>query len=246
MPRYKLTIEYDGTNFVGWQRQNNGVSVQECVEDAIFKFCQERVSITAAGRTDSGVHALGQVAHFDTARTDLDCFKISEALNFHLQPHRIAILSAEKVDENFHARFSAIERSYRYRIVNRRTPLTVDFGRAWHIVPQLDHESMHTAAQNLVGAFDFTSFRDSRCQAKSPIRTIHEINVTRQDDNVFLFVRAPSFLHHMVRIITGSLAHVGQGKWTAQDFISARDAKDRKYGGPTAPPDGLYFLKVEY
>ncbi len=245
MNRYKLTIEYDGSPFVGWQRQNNGVSVQGCIEEAIFKFCQERVTITGAGRTDAGVHALGQVAHFDCAR-DLDSFKISEALNFHLHPHPIAILSAEKVDESFHARFSAKERSYIYRIVNRRAPLTVDRGRGWLVASPLDHIIMEQAAQNLVGTYDFTTFRDSECQAKSPVKTIHEIKLQRNFDEIMLYIRAPSFLHHMVRNITGSLMLVGTGKWSIDDFINARDAKDRTKGGPTAPPDGLCFLKVMY
>ncbi|TAH37749.1 MAG: tRNA pseudouridine(38-40) synthase TruA [Alphaproteobacteria bacterium] len=245
MNRYKIIIEYDGTPFVGWQRQNNGTSVQGCLEEAIYKFCQERVTVTGAGRTDAGVHALSQVAHFDCAR-DLDSFKISEALNFHLHPHPIAILGAEKVDENFHARFSAKERSYIYRIVNRRAPLAVDRNRAWQIPLPLDAEAMQQAAQHLVGTHDFSTFRDSECQAKSPIKTLHEISVARDGENISVFVRAPSFLHHMVRNITGSLVQVGLGKWGVENFIRVRDAKDRKVGGPTAPPDGLYFLKVSY
>ncbi len=264
MPRYKLLIEYDGTPFVGWQRQAKGISIQQSIEEAIEKFCQEKTPLTGAGRTDAGVHARGQVAHFDVSR-ELDIEKMADAINFYLRPKPIAILHAEKTNDDFHARFSARERSYVYRIVNRRTHLTIDANRAWHVIGDLDWEKMHQAAQHLVGTHDFTSFRHSECQAKSPVRTVHEIKVychpersegsdskeilrslTLPQDDIFIYISAKSFLHHMVRNITGSLVMVGSGKWSVEDFIRARDERERAQGGPTAPPDGLYFLSVLY
>jgi len=251
--RYKLLIEYDGTNFVGWQRQNNGVSIQGCIEDAIEKFCQIRTSVTAAGRTDAGVHARGMAAHFDSER-ELDVHKIADAINFYLRPNPITILSAELAGDDFHARFSAHERAYIYRIANRRPPLAIDRNRAWQIPMPLNAAAMHIAAQQLIGTFDFTSFRDAQCQAKSPVKTIHEIRVTSPDPpfptphsrEIEIFVRAPSFLHHMVRNITGSLVEVGLGKWIIDDFIRVRDARDRSQAGVTAPAHGLYFLWARY
>ncbi len=245
MPRYKLTIEYDGTGFVGWQRQDNGLSVQQCLEEAIFKYRGETAPVTASGRTDAGVHALGQVVHFDLTRGD-DTDTVRDAINFHLRPHGISVLQAEEVDQHFHARFSAVERQYIYKIGTRRAPYMIQANRLWHVPVPLDADAMNEAARHLVGTYDFTTFRDSACQAKSPIKTVSEIGLTREQDIISLFIRAPSFLHHMVRNITGSLMYVGSGKWSVEDFISARNAKDRTKGGPTAPPDGLYFLKAVY
>ena len=198
-----------------------------------------------SGRTDAGVHALAQVSHFDSTRS-LDTEKIVGALNFHLQPHPIVIHEAEEMPDDWHCRFSARSRSYCYRIINRKTPLAIDLHRAWWITAPLDADLMHQAARHLIGTHDFSSFRDSDCQAKSPTKTIKEISVRRVEDEIFIEVCAPSFLHHMVRNITGSLVNVGNNKWSVDDFIKVRDAKDRKAGGVTAPACGLYFVKVEY
>jgi tRNA pseudouridine38-40 synthase len=245
MPRYKLIVEYDGTPFSGWQRQDEFTTVQGCIEDAIFKFCQERVTVSASGRTDAGVHARAQVAHFDSPK-ELDLLKIIGALNFHLQPHPIVIHNAEQTPDDWHSRFSARERSYQYRIINRRAPLAIELNRAWQVIDHLEADKMNEAAKTLIGTFDFTTFRDSACQAKSPIRSISHISVRREGDEVLLDIAAPSFLHHMVRNIIGSLLWVGTGKWTVADFIAARDAKDRTKGGMTAPSCGLYFMNVKY
>lgn len=245
MPRYKLTIEYDGGPFVGWQRQANGFSVQEAVETAVGRYCQVEAVVHAAGRTDSGVHALGQVAHVDIPRDD-PADKVRDALNFHLRPHPVCIVAAEAVDDDFHARFSARERSYVYRILNRRSPPALDAGRVWWVGAALDAEAMHEAAQALVGHHDFTTFRARECQAQSPMKTLDEIAVTREGDEIRLFVRARSFLHHQVRNMTGTLRLVGEGKWSKADVAAALAACDRAAGGPTAPPQGLYFLRVEY
>lgn len=245
MPRYKLLIEYDGGPFVGWQRQANGLSVQEVLETAVHRYCQVDAVVHAAGRTDAGVHALGQVGHVDIPRDDPPD-RVRDALNFHLRPHPVAVVTAEAVDDRFHARFSARERSYVYRILNRRAAPALEAGRVWWVAAALDAEAMHAAAQELVGHHDFTTFRARECQAQSPVKTLDEISVTRHGDEIRLFCRARSFLHHQVRNMMGTLRLVGEGKWTAADVAAALAARDRAAGGPTAPPQGLYFLRVDY
>lgn len=245
MTRYKLTIEYDGRPFVGWQRQANGLSVQQAVEEAVAAFCGEETRVASAGRTDSGVHALGQVAHVDIARPTT-ALEVLGALNAHLRPYPVAILSATEAPEDFDARFSAVRRAYRYRIVNRRAPLTFDSGLAWRVPGRLNANAMHEAAQRLVGHHDFTSFRASECQAKSPVKTLERLDVRRLGPEIEVAVEARSFLHHMVRNIVGTLKLVGQGRWTGDDVAAALAACDRAAGGPTAPPDGLYFVSVAY
>ena len=243
--RWKLTLEYDGRPFVGWQRQDNGPSIQQCLEDAVFGFDQRRITAFAAGRTDAGVHATGAVAHVDIAReTRPDT--VREALNFHLRPHPIAVLTAEAVGDDFHARFSCRGRAYLYRIVNRRAALALDAGRAWQVVVPLDASAMHRAAQHLVGRHDFTSFRASQCQAKSALKTLQALNVARAGEEIRITARARSFLHHQVRNMVGSLKLVGEGKWSPDDLKAALEARDRSAAGPTAPPDGLYFTEAWY
>ncbi len=245
MPRYKLTLEYDGRGFVGWQRQDNGPSVQQALEDAIEAFSGERVATVAAGRTDSGVHALGQVAHFDLEKAR-EPGVVRDALNHQFRDRMVSVLAAEAVDGDFHARFSAVERVYRYRIVNRRGPLALDAGRAWWAPKPLDAEAMRAAAQILVGEHDFSSFRASHCQARSPVRTLDELAVERRGDEVAVTARSRSFLHHQVRNMVGTLVLVGEGKWRAEDVAAALAARDREAGGPTAPADGLYLVAVRY
>jgi tRNA pseudouridine38-40 synthase len=245
MPRYKLTIEYDGTPFVGWQVQDNGASVQGVLVDAIAGFTGERVAVQGAGRTDAGVHALGQVAHADLAK-DWDIDTVRDAINFHLRPQPIAVLAAERVTETFDARFSAIKRYYLYRIVNRRADLALDQHRAWRIGRPLDGAAMHEAAQKLVGRHDFTTFRAAECQAKSPVKTLDRLDVACDGEDVRICASARSFLHHQVRSMVGSLIHVGEGKWSADDLASALAASDRAACGQVAPPQGLYLVRVEY
>ncbi len=245
MPRYKLTIEYDGGPFVGWQRQANGASVQQSLEEAFQKFCGQKLVVHGAGRTDAGVHARGQVAHVildKDWRTDV----IRDAVNAHLQPLPIAVLLAEGVADDFEARFSALARHYVYEIRDRRAPLTFERGKAWHIKRRLDDRAMHEAAQQLLGRHDFSTFRDSECQADSPVRTLDRLDVAREGDTVRIYASARSFLHRQVRSIVGSLEHVGGGKWSAADLRAALDARDRARCGMVAPPDGLYLLKVDY
>lgn len=243
--RWKITIEYDGQSYVGWQRQDNGASIQQSIEEALVKLTGEAPTITAAGRTDAGVHALGQVAHFDLtiARSPK---AIRDGLNFHLRPHPIVILDAEVVAADFNARMSAIERQYLYRILARPAPSCLRRQRVWHHPFLLDWQAMDEAAKILEGYHDFSTFRASECQAKSPLRTLDELRVRALGDEIQIFARARSFLHHQIRNIAGSLALVGRGKWTKEDLKSALDACDRTKGGPTAPPEGLYFLKVNY
>ncbi len=243
--RFRLTLEYDGGPFVGWQRQDNGLSVQQCLEEAVEKFCGERVVAVAAGRTDAGVHALGQVVHVDIAR-DAEPFRLKEALNYHLKPWPIAVLDAEPAEDGFHARFSAVERRYRYRIVNRRAPLALDAGRAWQIGRPLDAGAMHAAALPLIGHHDFSSFRAAGCQASSPVKTLTDIRVSRYGEEIEVAVRAPSFLHHQVRNIVGTLAPVGEGKRPATWLATVLRAADRRKAGATAPACGLYLEKVLY
>ncbi len=245
MPRYKLTIEYDGTSFVGWQVQDNGTSVQGVLTEAIAAFTGERVTVAGAGRTDAGVHALGQVAHIDLAK-DWDGDTVRDAINFHLRPQPIALLAAEQVAENFDARFSAIKRHYLYRIVNRRADLALDQNRAWRVLRPLNDAAMHAAAQNLVGRQDFTTFRAAECQAKSPVKTLNQLDVKRDGDEVRITAAARSFLHHQVRSMVGSVVHVGEGKWSADDLAAALAARDRTRCGQVAPPQGLYLVQVEY
>ena len=245
MPRYKLTVEYDGTPFAGWQRQANGRAVQETIEDAIAAFSGERVTIGGAGRTDAGVHALAQVAHVDLAR-DWPADTVLDALNFHLQPEPVAVLAAELAADEFDARFSAKARHYLYRIVNRRPPLTVDAGRAWRVKAPLDAETMDAAGQRLTGTHDFTTFRNANCQAKSPVKTLDRLSVRRQGQEIVIEASARSFLHSQVRSIVGSLRLVGDGSWSADDLAAALAAKDRKACGPVAPAEGLYLLRVDY
>lgn len=245
MPRYKLTIEYDGGPFSGWQRQDNAPSIQEELEKAAARLDQADVTVQGAGRTDSGVHALGQVAHIDLAK-DLAEDKVRDALNYHLKPNPIAVLEAERVEDDFHARFSATQRHYLYRIIDRRVPLTLDRGQVWRVPRALDAEAMHQAAQFLVGTHDFTTFRDAQCQADSPVKSIDRVAVARYGEEVQLTIEARSFLHRQVRSITGSLVEVGVGKWTPKDFKAALDAADRSRCGPVAPPDGLYLTAVDY
>ena len=245
MPRYALTIEYDGGPFVGWQRQLNGASIQARLEDAVFAVNGARVVVHGAGRTDAGVHALGQVAHVDLVK-DWPCDRLRDALNAHLKPDPIAICYVESVSLAFEARFSAIRRHYRYLIDNRRAPLTLTLGRAWHVKWSLDAQAMHEAAQSLLGRHDFTTFRASECQASSPIRTLERLDVRRIGDRIEIDVSARSFLHNQVRSIAGSLEHVGSGKWRPADLIAALDARDRKRCGQVAPPQGLYLTAVDY
>jgi tRNA pseudouridine38-40 synthase len=245
MPRYKLTIEYDGTPFVGWQVQDNGPSVAAVIADAFGKFAGERPKVSGAGRTDAGVHAFAQVAHVDLAK-DFEPDTIRDALNAQLRPHPVAILAAERVTEDFDARFSARARHYLYRIANRRADLALDRDRAWRVAKALDAAAMHAAAQRLVGNHDFTTFRSTECQARSPVKTLDRLDVARHGDEIRVEASARSFLHHQVRSMVGTLALVGEGKWTADDLAKALAAKDRSRCGPVAPACGLYLVRVDY
>jgi tRNA pseudouridine38-40 synthase len=246
MPRYKVTIEYDGGPFVGWQRQENGLTVQQALEEAVAAFTGETVVVKGAGRTDSGVHALGQVAHFDLA-TERTTDVIRDALNAHLRPHPIAILSAERVAEDFDARFSAVRRHYVYRLSDRRAPPVIERGRVWWVGGQtLDAAPMHEAAQALVGNHDFTTFRSADCQAKSPVKTLDRLEVTREDGEIIVRATARSFLHNQVRSMVGALKRVGEGKWPITAVGEALEARDRSRSGPVAPPQGLYLVAVDY
>jgi tRNA pseudouridine38-40 synthase len=245
MPRYKLVIEYDGAPFVGWQRQANGLAVQQVVETALAALCGHAIVIRGAGRTDAGVHAKGQVAHADLEkawRSDV----LRDALNAYLRPQPIAILSAERVADGFDARFSAIRRHYLYRITNRRAPLTLDAKKSWLVKRKLDAGAMHEAAQMLLGFHDFTTFRDSECQAESPLRTLERFDVMRSDEEIHIFAAARSFLHSQVRSMVGSLEQVGAGKWRVEDLVAALEARDRRRCGMVAPPDGLCLMQVDY
>lgn len=245
MPRYKLLIEYDGAPFVGWQMQANGVSVQGLLSDAVEAFCGERVDVQGAGRTDAGVHALGQVAHIDLAFAP-DTGTVRDALTAHLRPHPIAVLSAERVSEDFNARFTATRRHYLYRIINRRPDLALERGRAWRIPKQLDAKAMHAAAQRLIGQHDFTTFRAAECQATSPMRRLEQLDVMRDGDLISIHAAARSFLHHQVRSMVGSLAWVGEGRWTSDNLADALAACDRDRCGPVAPAEGLFLVAVSY
>ena len=245
MVRYHLKIEYDGRPYVGWQRQEKGMSVQQSIEEAVIQFSGEPASLFVAGRTDKGVHALYQSAHLDLTK-DWSIDRVRDALNAQLRPHPISILSAEIVDEEFHARFSAKERAYMYRITNRRSPLTVDRGLSWWVPVPLDLEPMRDATEVLLGKHDFSTFRATACQANSPVKTLDQLDVTWEGQEIRIYTRARSFLYHQVRNIVGSLKMVGSGKWTKDDLKKALDAKDRRAGGPTVPADGLYLTNVVY
>jgi len=245
MPRYRITVEYDGTPFVGWQTQAKGVSVQSSLQTAIAAFCGENVKVRGAGRTDSGVHALGQVVHFDLER-ERDPNRIREALNHLLRPAPIAVLECEEVGPDFDARFSATARHYLYRILNRRAPPALDRNRVWWLPIHLDHEAMHEAAQCLVGHHDFTTFRAAACQAASPVKTLDRLDVTRVGSEVHITASARSFLHNQVRSLVGTLKLVGAGRWTKADVVAALEARRRSACGPVAPPTGLYLVRVDY
>lgn len=249
MPRYKLTIEYDGTHYKGWQRQNDQPSVQQALEKAIEGFVRYPVTVFGAGRTDAGVHAKAQIAHVDL-NEEWDPFRICNATNAHLHNDTIAVLSCTQVLDDFNARFSAIARHYRYRIITRRAPLTLDAMRAWNVKVPLDARAMHEAAQNLLGLHDFTTFRSTECQANSPVKTLTRLDVASVDgvdgQHLEISASAPSFLHNQVRSLVGSLKCVGEGRWTAVDLVSALEACDRKRCGPVAPAAGLYLEKVDY
>ncbi len=245
MTRFKFTLEYDGAAFVGWQRQDNGMSVQQALEEAVFKTCAETVTAHAAGRTDAGVHATGQVAHVDVEKA-FTPDKLQAALNFHLKPWPVAILRSEIAPPEFHARFSATGRAYLYRIINRRPPLALEKGRAWLVNAPLDAAAMHDAAQVLVGKHDFSTFRASLCQAQSPVKTLTRLSVSRAGEEIDIIAEARSFLHHQVRNMVGTLRLAGEGKWSRHDVRAALEARDRTKGGPTAPPQGLYLTGVKY
>ena len=245
MPRYRLTLEYDGTPFSGWQRQADMPSVQQALEEAIARFSGETVVTQAAGRTDAGVHALGQVVHFDLER-DWDANRIREALNFHLKPAPVAVLDSTLVPASFEARFSALARHYEYLILNRRARPALEEHRVWHVPVPLDADAMHEAAQLVIGQHDFTTFRDSQCQAKSPVKTLDRMTVRREADHVVVTACARSFLHHQVRSMVGSLKLVGEGRWQPRDMRAALDARDRARCGMIAPSDGLYLTRVDY
>lgn len=249
MPRYALKIEYDGTPFAGWQRQSGQPSVQQAVEEALRKLEPAAPGIAAAGRTDTGVHATGQVAHCDMAR-DWDPFRLSEALNFHLKPAPVAILTAARVPDDFHARFSAVERRYTFRLLSRRAPAVLDRGRVWQVLQPLDAEAMRAAAAHLVGTHDFTTFRSTLCQSKSPVKTLDDITIDAlpllHGTEYRFHLRARSFLHNQVRSIVGTLERVGAGGWTPDEVSAALGARDRAACGPVCPPQGLYLTGVGY
>ncbi len=245
MARYRLTIEYDGTPFSGWQRQDGQHSVQAALEDAIARLGEENVTLFGAGRTDAGVHALGQVAHVDLDK-DWTTEKLMGAINAQVRPDPVSVLDVAVVDEDFHARFSATARHYRFRILDRRAPPALDRNRVWWVTHTLDAAAMHEAAQTLVGHHDFTTFRSAQCQSKSPVKTLDRLDVVREGAEVVVYASARSFLHNQVRSLVGTLKLAGEGKWSAADVRAALDAADRSACGPVAPPDGLYLISVDY
>jgi len=251
--RYKLTIEYRGSDYYGWQKQPDLPTIQGEIERAIHAFSGQEVEVTTAGRTDAGVHARGQVAHvdFEDFKKPMEPFEIAKAINAHLRPQPISILNVEPVHADFNARFDAKNKLYVYRIINRQAFLTFDSGLAWHAKRPLDAQRMHEAAQLLLGQHDFTTFRDSECQAKNPVRTLDRLDIQSFQtasgaQEILIEAEAMSFLHHMIRNIVGTLALVGEGKWKPADITTALEAKDRTKGGPTAPPDGLYLVRIDY
>jgi tRNA pseudouridine38-40 synthase len=243
--RYRISVEYDGGPFAGWQRQENGPSVQAALEQAIFKLSAEQATVTGAGRTDAGVHALGQVAHFDLEKIFAP-EKLRDALNHHLRPDPVAVLHAAIVPLEFHARFSAISRLYLYRIVNRRAPPVLERGHVWHVARALDADAMQAGARHLIGNHDFTTFRAAECQAQSPVKTLDVLSVRRAGEEIHIEARARSFLHRQIRSFAGTLKLVGEGKWHPREVASALAARDRSRCGPVAPPDGLCLVRVEY
>ncbi|QGR02501.1 tRNA pseudouridine(38-40) synthase TruA [Ehrlichia ruminantium] len=244
--RYKITIEYDGSNFIGWQKQHHASnSIQEILEEAIFKFSKQYVTVHAAGRTDAGVHALGQVAHFDLA-ADFDTYIVRNAINYHLISNPIVVVHVEKTNTDFHARFSAKMRHYVYKIINRYSPLTIDYNRAWLVRTPLNVENMIKAICYIKGNHNFSSFRAKCCQSKSPVKTIDNLTITYSHPYIDINISAISFLHHQVRIIVGTLVECGKGNFSPEHIKNIIDAKDRSYAGVTAPPYGLYFVKVDY
>ena len=243
--RIKLTIAYDGTNYFGWQLQSGQDSIQARLEAVLERIFSTPVRVRGSGRTDAGVHALGQVAHLDLAK-DWDTETVRDAVNFHLRPQPIAVLAVERAAPDFDARFSAVKRHYLYRIVNRRADLTLEQNRAWRVPRPLDAKAMHAAAQRLIGRHDFTTFRSTECQAKSPVKTLDRLDVARDGDEIRITAAARSFLQHQVRSMVGSLAHVGDGKWRADDLAAALAAHDRAACGQVAPPHGLYLVRVDY
>ncbi|UVO53302.1 tRNA pseudouridine(38-40) synthase TruA [Sphingomonas sp. SUN039] len=245
MTRFRLTVEYDGRPFMGWQRQAHGPSVQTAIEDAAAAILGETIAVHGAGRTDAGVHGRGMVAHIDVARA-ITPFRLMEGLNAGLRADPVSVIDCVAVSDDFHARFSCIARHYEYRIVNRRAPLTFDSGLAWRVPSALDAAAMHDAAQALVGRHDFTTFRSAHCQAESPVRTLDRLDVVREGDAITISASARSFLHHQVRSMVGCLSLVGRGKWSAADLRGALEAKDRAALGLNAPPDGLYFMRADY
>jgi tRNA pseudouridine38-40 synthase len=245
MTRFRFTVEFDGRPFMGWQRQAHGPSVQQAIEEAIAAVTGETATLHAAGRTDAGVHALAMTAHADIARS-ITPFRLGEAINAKLRPHPVAITACAVAPDDWHARFSCVGRRYRYRIVNRRAPLTLDNGLAWRVTTALDADAMHDAAQRLVGQHDFTTFRSVQCQARSPIKSLDRLDVRSDGGQIVVEAAARSFLHHQVRSMVGCLALVGRGKWSADDLARALDARDRAALGLNAPPDGLYFVEASY
>ncbi len=254
MPRYRLTIEYDGRPYAGWQRQPYQPTVQEALINAVYHFSGQKVDVVGAGRTDSGVHATAQVAHIEIDM-DTEGFKVMQGLNYYLfnppaestyPENKIAVLDAQKVSDEFNARFSAKRRHYLYRIINRRQRLALEAGRAWHVIEELDENLMQQAANILIGHHDFTSFRDTACQSKSPEKTLEVFDVKRRGNEIHITASARSFLHHQVRNMVGTIALVGKGKWSVEDVRKSLEARDRRAGGPTCPPDGLYLTGVDY
>jgi len=245
MPRYKLILEYDGTGLVGWQRQKNGLSVQEILETAAERFCGAAVTVHGAGRTDAGVHALAQAAHFDLPR-NVDPEEVRGALNHHVRPQAVSILGVERVPAGFHARLSARGRRYRYRILNRRAPPALDRNRVWHLGPPLDLGAMQEAARYLIGKHDFSTFRDALCQARSPVKTLDLLELAKAGEEIVIEALARSFLHHQVRNMVGTLKLVGIGQWSPIRVQRALEQRDRRAGGPTAPPQGLCLVEVIY
>jgi tRNA pseudouridine38-40 synthase len=245
MTRFRLTVEFDGRPFMGWQRQPHGPSVQQAIEEAVTAITGEQAAVHGAGRTDAGVHALAMAAHVDVAKP-ITPFRLADALNAKLRPRPVAILKAEIVDDDWHARFSCTGRRYLYRIANRRAPLALEAGRAWRVPVVLHADAMHNAAQCLVGRHDFTTFRSAHCQAESPVRTLDLLTVRRFGETIEIEAAARSFLHHQVRSMVGCLELVGRGKWTARDLKAALAARDRAALGFNAPPDGLYFAAALY
>ncbi|NIJ07285.1 tRNA pseudouridine38-40 synthase [Sphingomonas vulcanisoli] len=245
MTRFRLTVEYDGRPFMGWQRQAHGPSVQQAIEDAAKAITGEAAAVHAAGRTDAGVHALAMTAHIDIEKP-IAPFRLMAALNARLRPQPVAILACEEVAGDWHARFSCLGRRYLYRIANRRAPLALEAGRAWQIARPIDADAMQAAAQALVGLHDFTTFRSAHCQSASPIKTLDRLDVRREGDMVLIEAAARSFLHHQVRSMVGCLALVGQGQWRAADLAAALEARNRAALGFNAPPDGLFFVEALY